>query len=203
VSRSQFDANAAPAVDQVYLWDRGDGTSGSVVTRVTAGSQDVDRGGFAPSISGDGRYVAFVSRMRFPVDPNAAPDVDQVYLWDRVDGPSGSVVARVSAGSQDVDRGASAPSISGDGRYVAFVSRTRFPVDPNAAPDVDQVYLWDRDDGPSGSVVARISTGSQDVDRGGFGASVSGDGRIAAFTSLTIFDADDVNTTEDVYVRCR
>src|SRR5438105_345810 len=115
--------------------------SGAVVavsrpaTAISGGSV-TDKGGRLPSISSDGRFVAFVSQTKF--DANAT-DGDQVYVRDlqagtilRVSTPvTGTGVSAAPA------FGGSAPVISGDGHFVAFVSRTKF--DPNAA-DVDQIY---------------------------------------------------------------
>ena len=200
VSRTRFpiDLQADTNVDQVYLWERG---AGAVVARVSAqGGTDTDRGGHAPSISHDGRFVAFVSATRFAVDEQADVEDDQIYLWDRASS-GGRVVARITDnGGVDVDRGGSDPSLSADGRWVAFVSRSRFPAFETFNPDYDQVYLWDRS---VGGVVAWISASSHDVDRGGFDPSVSGDGRLTAFSSLTNFDANfDLNGMVDAYVRC-
>src|SRR5439155_159319 len=114
------------------------------------GGSTTDLGGSAPVISGDGHFVAFVSRTKF--DPNAA-DVDQIY---RRDVQSGAIVAisrpatSISGGSV-TDKGGRGPSISSDGRFVAFVSQTKF--DPNAT-DGDQVYVRDLQAG----TILRVST---------------------------------------------
>jgi Tol biopolymer transport system component len=75
----------------------------------------------SPSISGDGRYVAFSSGATNLVagDPNNRPDV---FVHDRQTGTT----TRVSVDSGGVQgNGASdSPSISGNGRYVAFRSES-------------------------------------------------------------------------------
>src|SRR5439155_493783 len=163
-----------------------------------SGGSVTDKGGRLPSISSDGRFVAFVSQTKF--DPNAT-DGDQVYVRDLQAGTilRVSTPATGTGGGSTTDRGGSAPVISGDGHFVAFVSRTKF--DPNAA-DVDQIY---RRDVQSGAIVAisrpatSISGGSV-MDKGGRGPSISSDGRFVAVVShMTLHAALPVG--DQVYVR--
>src|SRR4051794_5900117 len=73
----------------------------------------------SPVISADGRWVAFttVSDKAVPDDTNGRRDV---FLRDRRTG----VTRRISVGSdgRQADGGSSSPSMSNDGRYVAFIS---------------------------------------------------------------------------------
>jgi Tol biopolymer transport system component len=95
---------------------------------------------YAPSISTDGRYVAFDSDATnlVPGDTNAQNDV---FVRDRVSGRTERVSVD-SAGKQG-DKGSFTPAISGDGRWVAFVSDADnlVPGDTNQASDV---FLHDR-----------------------------------------------------------
>jgi len=200
VTRTQFDPDASTDLDQIY---RRDLLTGAIVAvsrpaNSISGGSITERELRAPSISGDGRFVAFVTRMKF--DPDAA-DVDQVYVRDLDNGTILRVTtpATTISGGSTTDRGGSSPVISADGRFVTFVSRTKF--DPNAA-DVDQIY---RRDLQTGAIVAvsrpatSISGGSI-TDLGGRAPSISGDGRFVAFVTRMKFDplAADV---DQVYVR--
>lgn len=86
----------------------------------------------------NGQRVSFVTRTAF--DANAAADVDQIYVRDLESGD----ILRVSTpanginGGSTTDRGGAAPILSGNGRFVAFVTHTQF--DPNAANGVDEIY---------------------------------------------------------------
>jgi Tol biopolymer transport system component len=182
VSHTKFDANATDG-DQVYVRDFASGNVLQVSTP-TGGAQD--RGGSAPVISGNGRFVVFVSRTKF--DPNAN-DVDQIYRRDLQTGDIRPVTrpAQAISGGSIMDQGGHAPSISDDGRFVAFVTSTKF--DPDAT-DGDQIYVRDLDSGG----IFRVSTpangisGGSTTDLGGSFPRISGDGRFVAFVSRTKFD---------------
>ena len=101
----------------------------SALAATTVASASVDSaeaqatGGYSnnPSTSADGRYVAFASTSMNLVagDTNGQQDV---FVRDRAGGDNGTG-ERESAGAQANSLGPSyAPSISADGRYVAFRS---------------------------------------------------------------------------------
>ncbi len=183
VTQTKFEANAADG-DQVYVRDLATGNVLPVSTP-TGGAQD--RGGAAPVISGNGRFVVFITQTKF--DPQASDGVDQIY---RRDLQTGAVVpvtrpAQSISGGAVTDRGGHSPSISDDGRFVAFVTSTQF--DPDAA-DADQIYVRDLDTGN----ILRVSTpanginGGSTTDLGGTDPRISGDGQFVAFVSRTKFD---------------
>ena len=195
VSQTKFEPDAADG-DQVYVRDL---ATGNVLPVSTPSGGAQDRGGKAPAISGNGRFVVFVSQTRF--DPQAANGVDQVY---RRDLETGTVVpvtrpAQSISGGAVIDRGGHSPSISDDGRFVAFVSRTQF--DPNAA-DADQLYVRDLETGS----ILRVSTpanginGGSTTDLGGSSPRISGDGQFVAFISRTKFDPN-ASSDEQIYRR--
>lgn len=157
---------------------------------------------FDPVISADGRYVAFdTSAPLVPDDTNASPDV---YVHDLQTGST--VRASVdSSGGQGPGKYL-APSISGDGRYVAFDAATPLTAaDTNGKQDV---YVHDMLTGQT-TRVSVDSAGDQadnhsdgfslgDVPDGGLetaGPQISGDGRYVAFESAASnLVADDTNT---------
>jgi Tol biopolymer transport system component len=89
----------------------------NVNTAGVVGNADEDAG-FA-SISGDGRYVVFDSTATNLV-PNDTNGVSDVFLRDL----QASTTLRVSVSSSGVpgNRASTSPSVSADGRYVAFTS---------------------------------------------------------------------------------
>ncbi len=153
-----------------------------------------------PSISADGRFVAFDSNAAdlLPGDTNGTPDV---FVHDRETG----VTTRVSVDSAGVQATGNsiAAAISADGRWVAFSSDAPdlIAADGNGVADI---FLHDRDTGAT----TRVSVDSLGVEADGFSGfpSVSADGRLVAFTSgATNLDLvlADTNGITDVYVHDR
>ena len=75
-----------------------------------------------PVISGDGRIIAYVSRATnlVPDDTNGQADI---FIFDQVSGQT----TRVSLGDNDQQAGgaSSTPAVSGDGKWVTFVSNAK------------------------------------------------------------------------------
>jgi Tol biopolymer transport system component len=168
-----------------------------VTVRVSVDSSGVegDRFSSSPSISADGRFVAFHSRATNLVagDGNRRGDV---FVHDL----SSGTTTRVSVDSSGVegDKRSEAPSISGDGRYVAFESDATNLVlgDTN---DVSDVFVHDLITGTT----ARVSVDAAGVqaDKASYDAAISSDGRIVAFVSeATNLSATDGDAVPDVYV---
>ncbi len=182
--------------EDVFVRDRLSGTT-TRVSVTSGGTQANGDSGWAV-ISGDGRYVAFASYASDLVahDTNGRQDV---FLHDRV----AASTIRVSVGSDGLegDRISTVPSISVDGRYVAFESAsTLVSDDTNGYTDV---FVYSRDT----AAVSRVSVasdGAQANDGESSGASISSDGRYVAFSSFASnLVSDDVNGYSDVFVHDR
>ncbi len=152
----------------------------------------------AAAISGDGRYVAFYSLGTNLVTGDTEGNGD-VFVHDLTSGET----TRVSVSSAGVagDGGSSAPSLSADGRYVAFGSMATNLVanDTNAQRDV---FVFDR----TTNTTVRVSVSGLGVEGDGASryASISGDGSIIAFDSAaTNLVSDDTNGLVDLFVRRR
>jgi archaellum component FlaF (FlaF/FlaG flagellin family) len=113
-------------------------------TRVSVASDGAQANGscYEPSISADGRYVAFESLASnlVPGDTNAVPGDPwtglDVFVRDTVAGTTTRVSVASDGTEANGDTGE--PSISGDGRYVAFESwaSNLVPGDTNERYDV-------------------------------------------------------------------
>jgi Tol biopolymer transport system component len=141
------------------------------------GGVQANSGNVRPSISADGRYVAFESTADNLV-PGDTRHREDVYIRDLTAGTT-SLVSRTPGGL--AGNGLSAyPQISADGRFVVFQSLATnlVPGDTNAQADV---FLHERRTG----VTRRTSVGPGGVEaNGGSGtASVSADGCFVAFAS--------------------
>jgi Tol biopolymer transport system component len=148
------------------------------------------------AISADGRYVAFYSSASnlVPGDTNRAPDI---FVHDHASGAT-ELASRAwdggwSNGESDV------PSISADGRYVAFYSYASnlVPQDTNGFTDV---YRYDRQLGS----IARASLGEwlQQGSEDSMCSAISEDGQVVAFYSFAenLVEGDS-NAFTDVFVR--
>jgi Tol biopolymer transport system component len=147
-----------------------------------------------PSISADGRYVAFDS---FGALAPNAPD-GGIFVRDTRAGVTAAVSIRTNG---TVDDFAETPAISGDGRFVAFVSDDPDLV-PDARDDYSQVYVRDRVAGTTTRVSSRTNgtPGIDDSDR----PALSHDGGYIAFESDSAgLVAGDTNDWTDVFVRNR
>lgn len=172
----------------------------SAVQRVSEGTGGTEGNAAsgAPSISWDGRYVAFASAATNLVsgDTNGVSDV---FLKDRTTGTTSRV--SVATGGGEANGASTAPSISGDGRFVAFTSDADNLVtdDTNAYSDV---FIHDTLTG----ITERVST-STAGDNGNLPAgapSVSWNGRFVAFYALANnLVAGDTNAWWDVFVKDR
>ena len=157
----------------IFVYDRNSGIT-ERVSIASDGSQ-ADAGSYKPSISADGRYVAFIADASNLVDDDTNNEKD-VFVHDRVTG-STELVSIDSDGSQgnfDSDQVA----ISADGRYVAFTSLSDNLVlnDTNMKADV---FVHDRDRG----ITERISVSSSGSQGDGYHPAISDDGRYVAFAS--------------------
>lgn len=115
------------------------------------------RGARQPAISQNGRHLAFVADFTAsdplpgwadgPVLGGAA--TSQVYVWDRLATETRGVHLMSGRDGQRSAAGGEWPSISEDGRVVAFVSRDRALVAavlPDCTPECpSQIYRFDRD----------------------------------------------------------
>ncbi len=110
-------AVSGPSCPDVFVHDRT--TGGTIRASVATAGTQADAASAAPRISGSGRYVAFESVATNLVagDTNVRRDI---FLRDLV--LTSTTRISVSTGGLQSDRDASAPSISDDGRWIAFLS---------------------------------------------------------------------------------
>jgi hypothetical protein len=154
-----------------------------------------------PSISADGRYVAFSSRASNLVlnDTNGAYDI---FVHDRISGATTRVSVdsngNQSDGSPDLH---SYSSISADGRYVAFGSYATNLV-PNDNNGYKDIFVHDRISGETN----RVSVDSNGIEGNIYSKkpSISADGRYVAFDSwATNLVPNDNTVSKDIFVHDR
>jgi Tol biopolymer transport system component len=178
----------------IFVRDRRSGAIERV--SVDSGGIQGNDASYYPSISADGRYVAFGSYATNLVsaDSNGQPDI---FVRDRQSGTTERV--SVSSGGAQGNGASSLPSISADGRYVAFASSARnlVPGDSNGQQDI---FVRDRQGGTT--VRASVATGGAQANSFSDFPSISADGRCVAFQSFASSLVPlDTNGTWDVFVR--
>ncbi len=177
-------------------WGRA--VAATTTERISVSSAGVEgnRASWGTSISADGRFVAFESWARTLVgtDTNGT---DDVFVRDRRNGTTERVSVS-SAGVESNDR-SSEPSISANGRFVAFSSSGSNLVenDNNRVPDI---FVRDRRDGTTTRI--SVSSASVEANLHSYGPSISANGRFVAFYSYASnLVRNDHNRAADVFVR--
>jgi hypothetical protein len=155
----------------IYLYDR-QSSETSVIPRGTPAIPHAYPYAAHPSLSGDGRYVAFDAIDRLvSADTNITPDV---YVYDRLAGTFTLISAGIGgvvSNEQSVH-----PSISNDGRYVSFESRATNLVPGDTTGE--DVFVHDRQTGQT----TQISEPVPGFRRHVVTSSISGNGRFVAYT---------------------
>src|SRR5581483_11731550 len=185
----------------VFVVDRTAGTT----TRVSIGFEgaEPDSSSFQPAISGDGRLVAFASNATNFFSPSEPPSEygrqfgqSRVLLRDLESGALEVVSKTVDDPIVAPDSDSGSPSLSQDGRFVAFTSSATnlvFPF-PNAVVG-DNVFVRDRFAGST--VMASVhdpaifECGREGYDffckpGRSYSPAISRDGRFVAFTSRSL-----------------
>jgi Ca2+-binding RTX toxin-like protein len=209
VTFTSFASNLVPDdtnnTSDAFVHDRLTG----ITTRVSVsstGNQSSSDSFFAPSISADGRHVAFTSYA-----PNLVPDDTNnemdAFVHDRQTGITTRVTIS-STGEQAIipSNGSNIsglPTISADGRYVAFTSAASNLVPDDTNDDLD-MFVHDRQTG----ITTRVSVSSIGLQGDRYSISIqpsfSADGRFVGFASnASNLVPDDTNGQQDVFVHDR
>ena len=164
---------------------------------VSSTGEQVNVGAGHPSVSGDGRFVAFSSAATNLVagDTNGLSDV---FVRDRLTGTT--EIASVSSGGQQGNGLSLEPCISADGRFVAFQSSASNLV----AERTQGMQIFVRDRLEITTEVVSLSSQGQQVRLDCSHPAISADGRFVAFQS---FEPElvpgDTNGRMDIFVRDR
>jgi Tol biopolymer transport system component len=181
-------------VNDVFVRDRQLGTTERV--SVASGGGQGDQYSYVASISSDGRYVAFQSFADNLVAGDTNGQMD-VFVRDRQAGTT--VRASVSSGGVQGNSGSYTPSISANGRYVAFASDSSNLVagDTNGVGDV-----FVRDLQGNTTMLASASSSGAIGNGQSLLPSLSSDGRFVTFYSdATNLVGGDGNGFRDVFLR--
>lgn len=186
-------AGDANAKRDAFLRDLTAGTTVRVSVAADPGDESNDDSN-VPDVSADGRYVAFDSAASNLVanDTNAVRDV---FVYDVTTATTSRVSVRTD-GTQGASD-SSVPSISDDGRYVAFQSNALLSTeDTNAATDI---YVRDRQT----PVTVRASRNSSGAEGNGASTapSLGGSVNIGFESTATNLVNGDANAVADAFLR--
>ena len=188
------------ANQQIYIHDRLASSNGvtSLISKDTVTTTAGNGSSAAPTINSTGQFVAYISSA---TNIMTGISGQQVYVYDRNTGVNGtnSLISQDNSGLPNAgNQNSSAPSISSDGRYVAFTSLAT-----NLATGVSgqQIYLQDR----NGPTTSHVSKDNSVVPVPGNAASatpsISGNGGFVAFASQASNLLGGGVAPSDIYVR--
>lgn len=163
----------------------------------STGGEPADGSSYQAALSADGRVVAFLSGANNLAQGDTLYNFD-VFVRDRVAGTTEHAAVTWYGGR--VGQSSFEPSLSADGRFVAFLSLAANIVPNDANGHVQDLFVRDRGLGTT-SIAARTHTGAQSsggIEHG----SISSDGAWVVFeTTAGDIVADDTNGVSDVFVR--
>ena len=184
-------------VRDIYVYDRDTGD----VDFISNNNSSTARGhSFNPSISDDGRYVAYHSMADDLVGGDTNEHMD-LFVFDRETRQTERVSLTQEGGQTNND--SLEASISNDGRFVSYTSEASniAPQDTDANQDI---YVFDRQTDTTRLVSLRSDETRPVPGNAGVGSrdsQVSGNGRYVTFQSDLQLDPGDTNFLTDIYVR--
>ncbi|MFF2544832.1 hypothetical protein ACFVUY_19945 [Kitasatospora sp. NPDC058063] len=168
-----------PNTDEVYVRDLRNGHVEKV--SVADDGSALNAATTDASISADGRFVAF-STTATNVVPGQPSHPSDVFVRDRWTGHTELVTAAAVPSTDDQSGfGALSPSISRDGRYVAYVSNRSDLAPGTLRRGKNNVYVTDR--WTRTSRLVTVGADGSGADNASFAPTISADGATVGFTS--------------------
>lgn len=170
---------------RIQLLNKSSGLPPIMLTSAIGGGNP-DGSSFAPEISSNGKFVVFHSHASnlVPGDTNGHVDVFRYEIFN------GRLTRlSLSQSGEEGNGGSFYPTINNDGTRVAFESHAS-NLDPVSSAGGKQIYLWTESNNSSAGTgtITSLTQGNADS----FAPSISGDGKLVAFTTF----ADDLVAAE-------
>jgi Ca2+-binding RTX toxin-like protein len=186
-SSHDIDMSTMRSIDSLLVYDVASGTTQLVNTNTAGAMADGDT---LPeySISGNGRYVAFVSTGT-NLSAESAKDVAMVYVKDLATGAvRAASTDSAGHGGQYADQNMISQGISDDGRYVVFESTNNYGyegIDSHSPAYVlgstnPHVFVKDMQTG----AVALVNSSPETVGLAAHGAGISDNGQVIVFQGI-------------------
>jgi Tol biopolymer transport system component len=188
----------------IYVLDR---RGAPVLRRISAGiggaQANILNG--SPSVSADGQFVAFASNASNILAGDSADIVTDIFLFSLQTGVLRKVSIPAGGGAAEGD--SFGPSLSGDGRFVAFWSQAgNLIAGPPDGDNIADVFVADTLGAQPSIVKVSVNLNLAGGNGDSRFSSISRDGRLVAYDSLaTNFDvtAADTNGVRDIVVTDR
>ncbi len=181
-------------INGIFVRDLQDKTTKRVTVTGAGEQANGSSGNF--TISGNGRYVAFSSDASNLVQGDTNGQID-IFVRDL----QSNVTKRISVSNEGLQANGNSgdPSISSDGRYVAFSSYA-FNLVPNDTTYRGDIFVRDLQNNTIKRV--SVSSGGVQANSDSFSSGISGDGRYVVFSSLASnLVPNDTNTYADAFIR--
>jgi archaellum component FlaF (FlaF/FlaG flagellin family) len=189
-------ANDKNGRSDVFVRDYSEGLT-TKISRPTGAGQ-ANGGSSNPSLSTDGRFVAFLSGASNLVPDDTNFDVD-VFVRDRQNATTERI--SVSSTGEQANEFTDEAEISGNGRFVLFWSAASNLV-PGDGEHSHDLFLRDRVAGTTELAIDR-AIGASFSGFSGQSAAISADGRLIAFVTGANLQPDDTEFDADVYLQDR
>ena len=162
---------------QIFVSDRNTGAIRCV--SLNSNGRQGDQDSFAPSISVDGRFVAFTSRATNLAENKCDNGFSHIYVRDLASGTTRCV--SVNSNGQEADRDSDASSISADGSLIAFDSAAGNLAGNRCDNGFNHIFVHELATGTTTCVSVR--TNGDEGNGDSFDPSLSADGRVVVFQS--------------------
>ncbi|GKS59276.1 hypothetical protein YTPLAS18_28030 [Nitrospira sp.] len=194
--------NTTDTVSDIFLYEISTKTTRKVT--IPFSGFPADGNSFWPSISGDGRFVAFWSNAtNLTATFRPTTGLANVFVADmQTSVPSISIIS-LGLGNQSGNGDSQFPSISRDGNFITFVSNANnFDTATTDSNSLFDVYRSERACMPCRTTRVTIALAGRDVDLNSYGPTISEDGRtIAYFSDATTLVPADTNGVRDAFLR--
>jgi Tol biopolymer transport system component len=207
-SASNLTSDDTDFSEDVYVRDRVANTT-TLVTRPVLNVPKGDGGAYGPTISDDGRFIAFLTNRDDLVAQGTEDEFSSDVLVKDMQTGKIELVSRASgATGAPADSDSGHPTISDDGRFVSFNS-----LGANLSTDDDDAFtdVFVRDLKESTTKLVTVVPGvpqSSDPAGESFADSISGDGRYITFSSTApglhtdgVVDPGQAEPISDIFVR--
>lgn len=177
------------------------GANGGLTFKVSVTSQGdpADNNSFESDISADGRYVAFRSGAGNFQDPIYYGYGSRIYVRDNTTGQIEPATVRYDGSIPDF--GAQYPSLSADGRLLAFQSRDE-AITPESTYYTERIYVRDLD--ADVNYMVSVASDGALADGDCVKPDMSASGRFVVFTCIaTNLAPNDNNWLSDVFIHDR